>query len=116
MQVQFSDEGERLVARPLGRLEASEGADFAAAVEERVQAGARSVTIDLGSLESINFGGLRALLRLARSLKGRDTGIAFAPVGGEVGEMVDMSGLDSLFPSTPLDPSSGGIQNASSTP
>ena len=77
MQVQFQEEGERLTARPQGRMEASDGIDFASAVEQRIHSGTRSVTIDLEELEFVNFGGIRAILRLARALKGRQTDLDF---------------------------------------
>ena len=51
MQVQFSEDGERLVARPRGRMEAADGRDFASAVQQRLHAGTHSVTIDLEGLD-----------------------------------------------------------------
>ncbi len=116
MQVQFSDEGEHLVARPQGRMEAPDGSAFAAAVGERLQADTKSVTIDLAQLEFIAFGGLRALLRLGKSLKDRGTRFAIAHVAGPVREALEASGLDEIFPSTPPTSSSRGKRDEHSTP
>ncbi|HJQ15798.1 MAG TPA: STAS domain-containing protein [Allosphingosinicella sp.] len=116
MQIQFSDEGERLVARPLGRLEAADGAAFVAAVEDRLQAGTRSVTIDLDQLDFINFGGIRAVLRLARSLKRGDRRVDFAHGGEAVREMLDQAGLDDIFAFTPPYPSNRGRRDENRTP
>ena len=77
MQVQFLEEGERLIARPQGRMEAADGIDLAAAVEQRLHAGTTSVTIDLAELEFVDLGGVRAILRLARSLKGGQRELGF---------------------------------------
>jgi len=101
MQVEFLEEGERLVARPQGRMEAADGSDFAAAVEERLHRETRSVTIDLEKLDFVNFGGIRAILRLARSLKGSQRNLDFVRGGEGVREALDQAGLDDFFPFTP---------------
>jgi anti-sigma B factor antagonist len=101
MQVEFSEEGERLIARPRGRMEAADGSDFASAVQQRVQSGTKSVTIDLEELEFVNFGGIRAILRLARSLKGGQTNLDFVRGSEAVREALDQAGLDDFFPFTP---------------
>ena len=100
MQVQFHEEGERLIARPQGRMEGADGTDLASAVQQRLHAGAKSLTIDLDQLEFINFGAIRAVLRLARSLEGETT-LDF--VGGNrlVRDALDQAGLDDFFPFTP---------------
>lgn len=101
MQVQFLEEGERLIARPEGRMEAADGSDFAAAVEQRLHAGTKAVTIDLEQLEFVNFGGIRAILQLARSLKGGQRNLDFVRGGETVREALDQAGLDDFFPFTP---------------
>lgn len=79
-----------------------EAADnFASAVEERLHAGAKSVTIDLEGLEFISFGGIRALLRLARSLTGEQRKLDFLGGNHAVREALDQAGLDDFFPFTP---------------
>jgi anti-anti-sigma factor len=101
MQVQFQEEGERLTARPQGRMEASDGIDFASAVEQRLHSGTRSVTIDLDELEFVNFGGIRAILRFARSLRGRQTALDFVRGNASVRDALDQAGLDDFYPFTP---------------
>jgi anti-anti-sigma factor len=101
MQVEFEEQKERLTARPQGRMEAADGDQFAASVEQRLGAATRSVTIDLDQLEFVNFGGIRALLRLARTLKGQDTRLDFVRGGETVRDALDQAGLDDFFPFTP---------------
>ena len=101
MQVEFQEQKERLTARPQGRMEAADGDQFAASLEQRLGAATKSVTIDLDQLEFVNFGGIRALLRLARSLKRRDTRLDFVRGGETVRDALDQAGLDDLFPFTP---------------
>lgn len=110
MQVEFVEQAERLIARPKGRMEAADGSALAAAVEQRIDAGTKSVTIDLDHLDFINFGGIRAILKLARSLTGSQRKLDF--VGGEevVRETLDQAGLDDFFPFTPPYISTRGTQ------
>ena len=110
MQVEFLDEGERLIARPQGRMEAVDGIDFASALEQRLSARTKSVTIDLDALDSINFGGIRAILRLARSLKADQRNLDFLGGGKSVRDHLDQAGLDDFFPFTPPYVSTRGVQ------
>lgn len=109
MQVQFLEEGERLIARPQGRMEAADGIGFASVVRERLHAGTKSLTIDLEELDSVNLGGVRALLRLARSLKADQRELEFARGGHAVREALHHAGLNDLFPFSPPYHSHRGI-------
>jgi len=109
MQVQFLEEGERLVARPQGRMEAADGADFAAAVEQQLQPATQSLTIDLEELDGVSFGGIRAMLRLARALKDAKKDLDFLGGNGPVRDMLDQAGLDDFFPFTPPYVSNRGV-------
>ena len=97
MHMQFLEEGERLIARPRGRMEAADGSNFASALQERLHAGTKDVTIDLEELEFVNFGGIRAVLRLARSLKASQRNLNFTHGGKAVREALDQAGLDDFF-------------------
>jgi len=108
MQVQFEEEGERLIARPQGRMDAADGSDFASAVQQRLNPGAKSLTIDLDQLDFINFGAIRAVLRLARSLKG-ETKLDFVGGNRPVRDALDQAGLDDFFPFTPPYVSTRGV-------
>ncbi len=101
MQVEFLEEGERLTARPLGRMEAADGDGFAAAVEQRLGPAMTSVTIDLDQLDFVSFGGVRAILRLARSLKASAKNLDFVRGSEAVRDTLDQAGLDDFFPFTP---------------
>ena len=101
MQVRFSDEGERLVARPEGRMDAADGSDFASAVEGRLLPSTKFVTVDLGDLEFVSLGGIRAILRLARSLKGSEHSLDFLHGSDAVREALHQAGINAFFPFTP---------------
>ena len=101
MEVQFQDEGERLIARPHGRMDAADGTDFAAAVEQRLHAETKNVTIDLEELEFVDLGGVRAILRLARSLRCGQRELDFLRGGHAVRDALDQAGFHAFFPFTP---------------
>jgi anti-anti-sigma regulatory factor len=110
MGAQFLDEGERLIARPQGRMEAADGADFGSDVQQRLRAETKSVTIDLDELDHIGLGGVRAILRLARSLKGARKTLDFIHGGEAVREALKQAGFDELFAFTPPFHSHRGIR------
>jgi len=101
MELQFEEQGERLVARPQGRMDASDGALFAAAIEARLQAPIKSVTIDLDQLEAVDLGGVRTILRLARALKDGERVLDFRNGGHAVREALDQAGFHDFFAFTP---------------
>ena len=109
MQVEFLEEGERLVARPQGRMEAADGTGFASAVQERVNAGTKALTIDLEDLDFINLGGVRALLQLGRSLKAEHRELDFMRGNHAVREALHHAGMNDLFPFSPPYHSHRGI-------
>ena len=101
MQVRFSDEGGRLVARPEGRMDAADGGDLAAAVGAHLQPATKSLGIDLDGLDFVSLGGIRAILRLARSLKGSQRDLDFLGGSDAVREALHQAGINSFFPFTP---------------
>ena len=101
MGAQFLEEGERLIARPQGRMEAADGSDSASAVQQRLLAGTKSVTIDLDGLEFISLGAIRAVLRLARSLKGDERNLDFLAGSDAVREALHHAGMNHFFAFTP---------------
>ena len=100
-QVKFLDEGERLIARPQGRMDAADGVDLAAAVHQRLSPDTTSVTIDLAELDFIDLGAIRAILQLARSLKGSERSLDFVHGGEAVRHALEQAGLHDFFPFTP---------------
>ena len=101
MGPQFLEEGERLIALPQGRMDAADGSDFASAVQQRLQAGTKSVSIDLEELDFISLGGIRAVLRFARSLKRDERSLDFLAGSDAVREALHHAGLNNFFPFTP---------------
>jgi anti-anti-sigma factor len=101
MQVEFLEDGGRLIARPQGRMDAADGERFAAETHQLLQKKIKSVTIDLDRLDSISFGGIRAILRFARTLMNEKRELDFFGGGELVRDALDQAGLDDFFPFTP---------------
>ena len=101
MQVDFSGEGDRLVARPVGRLDGDDAPDLASAVDARLSPSIRAVTIDLDGLDSVSLGGVRAILQLARSLKSGGRAIDFLRGAAPVRHALEQAGMHDLFAFTP---------------
>ena len=101
MQVQFVEEGARLVARPQGRMEAADGDDFASAAHQRLGTATKSVTIDLAELDFVSLGAIRAILRLARSLRAGQKTLDFERGGDAVRHALEQAGMADFFPFTP---------------
>ena len=101
VDVAFIDAGQRLVVEPKGRMDASDGDLMASEILGRLADTATGVTINLDGLDFINFGAVRALLRLARDLKDRRCQLAFTGGGEGVRYTLDQAGLDDFFPFTP---------------
>ena len=101
MKVEFLEEGESLIARPQGRMEAADGDELRRGPRAAPRPKTKSVTIDLAKLDFINFGAIRAILRLARALKGGNRDLDFLGGGIVVREALDQAGFDDFFPFTP---------------
>jgi anti-anti-sigma factor len=101
VQVDLSQDGDRLVARPVGRLDADDAPDLAGAVNARLAPSVGAVTIDLDGLESISLGGVRAILQLARSLRSGGRDLDFLRGAGSVRHALEQAGLHDLFAFTP---------------
>ena len=93
-------------------MAAADGADFASGVQQRLVAGTRSVTIDLAELDFIELGGVRAILRLARSLKADNRSLEFLHGGHAVREALDQAGFHHFFAFTPPHIAHGGHHDA----
>ena len=101
VRVEFADQGERLIARPRGRLEFADGTDFATSVKQRLQSSTKAVTIDLDELDFIDLGGVRSVLQLARSLKAAERRLDFAHGSEAVRDALKQAGFDELFAFAP---------------
>jgi anti-anti-sigma regulatory factor len=114
VQVDFSEEGDRLVARPVGRMDADDGDAFAAAVAQKLTPASCAVSVDLSTLDTISLGGVRAILKLARSLKSADRNLDFLNGGDGVRHALEQAGMADFFAFTPAFHSNRGHHHEAS--
>ena len=74
-------------------MDAADGSDFASAAEGHLQPATKTLAVDLSALEFISLGGVRAILRLARSLRVSQRDV--------VRESLHQAGMNAFFPFTP---------------
>lgn len=114
MQVDVSEDGDRLVARPAGRLDGDDAPDLASAVIARLLPSIRSVSIDLDGLDSISLGGVRAIFQIARSLKAGGRNLDFLNGRDGVRHALEQAGMADFFAFTPAIHSNRGHHHEAS--
>lgn len=90
--------GDHLVVTIKGRMDAVTAPDFEKNCGEAIDAGEKSLIIDMGGLEYISSAGLRGILATAKKLKATGGQIAFANLSGMVQEVFAISGFTTMFP------------------
>ena len=82
-------------------MDAADGRDFASAAEGHLQPATKTLVVDLSALEFISLGGVRAILRLARSLRVSRRDLEFLHGSDVVRESLHQAGMNAFFPFTP---------------
>ena len=90
-----------LVLRPAGQLTSATAGDFEKEVRARVEAGDRSLILDLSDLDFVSSAGLRVFLILAKLLKKDDGTLALCSMNSTVSQVFEVTGLSSILPTYP---------------
>ena len=98
MEFQITKEKDGVVVALGGRLDAVTAPDFEQRMRALIEGGDTAFVVDFERLDYISSAGLRALLVIAKALKGKDGRLRFANVKGGVRAVFDMSGFASMFP------------------
>jgi anti-anti-sigma factor len=96
METTETRSGDTLVVAPRGRLDADSATPFQEALLAHVEAGDRSILLDLADLTYVSSAGLRVLLTTARSLQAQGGRLEVCAVRGEVQDVLEMTGLDAF--------------------
>lgn len=97
MEFTSEKKGDFFVVTVQGRMDAVTAPEFEKNCGEAIDAGAKSLVVDLGGLEYISSAGLRGILATAKKLKGQQGSIAFANLSGMVQEVFAISGFTAMF-------------------
>jgi len=98
MEFQTSKEGNAIVIKVSGRMDAVTAPEFESECDSRLEKGERFFVVDLGGLEYISSAGLRSILSTAKKLKAAQGSIHFCNLSGMVQEVFTISGFSTMFP------------------
>jgi anti-anti-sigma factor len=86
-----------LVVRPGSRIDSSNATAFEARCVALIAEGPHKVVIDFSGVDYISSAGLRVLLVAARSAKSQGGGLTLCGLCGNVREVIEVSGFDTLL-------------------
>ncbi len=98
MEFDSSKQGDSVVIKVKGRMDAVSAPEFEKECGKWIEAGDKSLIIDLGGLEYISSAGLRSILAAAKKLKAAQGAICFCNLQGMVQEVFSISGFATMFP------------------
>lgn len=98
MEFDSGKQGNAVVVKVKGRMDAVSAPEFEAECGNWVDAGEKTLIVDLGGLEYISSAGLRSILAAAKKIKATQGSISFCNLLGMVREVFSISGFASMFP------------------
>jgi anti-anti-sigma factor len=81
-----------------GRLDAMNSGEFAALVENLIEAGAHRLILDLGALQYLSSAGVRALLLIHKAIGQKQGKLALLSCRSSAAEVLRICGLENLAP------------------
>ncbi len=97
MEFNNSKNGDALVVKITGRMDAITTAKFDAQCHTWLADGEKKVVADLSGLEYISSAGLRSILSAAKQLKSAQGQLVFCGLSGMVEEVFSVSGFAAMF-------------------
>jgi anti-anti-sigma factor len=98
MELITEKQGEVVVFKLKGRLDALTAPDFEQKCLKWLDAGESCFAVDMGELEYISSAGIRSILFLAKKLKTQDGSLGFSRISGMVEKVFNIAGIYSMFP------------------
>lgn len=86
-----------LIVRPGSRIDSGNAAAFEARCMALIAEGPRKVVVDFSQVDYISSAGLRVLLLAAKSAKSQGGGLTLCGLRGNVREVIEVSGFDTLL-------------------
>ena len=96
MGLQFSKNGDVLVALPDGRLDTSNAPEAEKAIDDQIDEGNHRIVIDFSKTSYISSAGLRVILKTAKLITQKGGGFALCNANEQIGEVLQISGFNSL--------------------
>jgi len=101
MELITEKQGEVVVFKLRGRLDAVTAPEFEQKCLKWLEAGELHFAVDLGELDYISSAGIRTILVVAKQLKAKDGSLAFSRIAGMVAKVFNIAGIYSMFPMYP---------------
>ena len=101
MNIESTRRGDAVWVRVRGRMDAVSAPGFDEALEQWLEAGTKSLVVDLGEMDYISSAGLRSILAAGKTLKGQGGALVLCNLKGMVKEIFEISGFVSIFPVYP---------------
>jgi anti-sigma B factor antagonist len=98
MEIQTRNENDVVIVGVEGRLDAVSSPELEAQLTRRVANGEILLVLDLARLEYISSAGLRVILSLTKSVKGKQGKLVLASLQNAVREVFDISGFSAILP------------------
>jgi len=98
MEFESHKQGNFLVLKVKGRMDAVTAPEFEAYCAKLMEAGDKAFIVELAGLEYISSAGLRSILAVAKKLKAVQGDIRFCGLKGMVQEVFSISGFSTMFP------------------
>jgi anti-anti-sigma factor len=98
MELITEKQGEVVVFKLKGRLDALTAPEFEQKCLKWLEAGESWFAVDLGELEYISSAGIRSILFIAKKLKAREGSLGFSRISGMVEKVFSIAGIYAMFP------------------
>jgi len=96
LKVEQTDEA-ALVISVIGRIDGVNAQDFYNNLSKKIDGSDDPVVLDLEKLTYISSAGLRSILLIAKTLKGRNTRFMLCSLPGPIKEIVEIAGFDKII-------------------
>ncbi len=97
MEISTERHGETIVIKAAGRVDSSNSREFHSGIEGAITADDQAVVVDFAELAYISSAGMRVVLLLAKSLKGKQVKFALCSMSDAVSEIFKISGFDKII-------------------
>lgn len=101
MEIEETQSGVVMILRPQGRLDAMSAPRLQESALGHIDAGKRSLVLDLEKIDYISSAGLRAMLVAAKRLQEVDGRLVVCSLHGIVQDVFGMSGFDKIIETAP---------------
>ena len=98
MELITEKQGEVVVFKLKGRLDALTAPEFEEKCQRWLDDGESWFAVDLGELEYISSAGIRSILFIAKKLKAQEGALGFSRISGMVKKVFTIAGIYSIFP------------------